>query len=106
MRLKILGIALLTVGSSLLLASTTAHPSSQPVKPEPCQAGYFRVDIRVYGQRLELGIDPKTHLSNVLEVTQNDPAANPPDRRYVVQSACVRPLTNAENQALFDGGSK
>lgn len=93
-----------TIASSMLLASATASPPH--IQPQPCQSGYFRADIRAYGQRLELGIDPKTHLSNVITVTQNDMDANPPDRRYVVLSACLRPLTNAENQALFNQGAK
>lgn len=61
-------------------------------------------EVRIYGQRLEAGIDPKTK-DIVPEVTQND-WADANDKRFVVAKVCLRPLSNEENVELFEWGSK
>ena len=99
------GIGAVAISAALLLGAWGKSQPPPTIKPSPCQAGYFQRDVRIYGQRLELGIDPKTHLSDVQTVTQNDPAADPPDRRYIVAQVCVRPLKNAENIELFLQGA-
>ena len=92
-----------------LLALTSPAHAQQQTTPHVAyvfpaggrQGGTFQSTIG--GQRLETGLDPVTHAEQ-LEVTQNDPAASPPDRRYVAASVCVRPLTAAERLAQFHEG--
>ena len=96
-----LTLALLTLALRYQQISV-AYARPAPAAPS-CPAGYFRADVRIGGQRLETGLDPVTHAEQ-LEVTQNAPAASPPDRRYVAASVCVRPLTAAERLAQFHEG--
>lgn len=93
----------------ILLAIAVLTWSRASARPAPaaqaCPAGYFRADVRVPGQRIETGLDPVTHAERP-EVVQNDPAASPPDRRWVAASVCVRPWTAAEYLEMFHQGSQ
>lgn len=99
-------IALVSVAASVMGADQApAAGRKAPVDRGPCAAGYTRYDVRVYGQRLEEP-DPRPGADHSrLTLTQNSWDDVATDHRYVVISACARPLTNDENMELFTWGS-
>ena len=102
-------VAIVRFGAVALLAACTAAATAVGLhenenRAPACPAGYFAADVRNYGQRIEYGPDPVTHVNRYV-ITQNDWAPVRPDHRYVVSRECVRPLTNAENRELFEFGS-
>lgn len=83
---------------ALALAGTAvAGAAHQPPGPQPCPTGYLAREVRLDHQRLEP--DPRPDRSPVVvhNTWPEDTApGTPPDRRYVVALACVRPLTPTE----------
>ena len=101
-------VGIVRVAAVALLAASTAVAVAVGLHEDKgrsaCPAGYFAADVRNYGQRIESGPDPVTHKQRYV-IVQNDWAPVRPDHRYVVSRECVRPLTDAENNELFQWGS-
>lgn len=87
-----------SVSGAAAYAAGDHRPPTTPALS--CPAPYQLAEVHVYGQRIEHGLDG--HGPSQV-IVQNDPAAVPPDNRYVVSLACVRPLTDAERNAAFYG---
>ena len=99
-----------TIAPAAVLAAFLAggHHGKPAPAPTPAPAAcvapaQWFPEIRVYGQRLEAGIDPVTHGTRT-EVTQN---SEPGDQRFVVLTGtpgapgvCLRPLTAAERNPV------
>lgn len=96
-----LGIWTALIAVVLLAGSADAH--GRHGGPMTCPKGYDVTEVHVYGQRIELGIDPVTHESNLHQVVQNGADFPTDDPRYVVALVCVRGLTAAERDAAFWG---
>ena len=96
-------IALVVLAVAAIAGAHHGKPTPTPTPPACVAPAQWFPEIRVYGQRLEAGIDPVTHGTRS-EVTQN---SEPGDPRFVVLTGtpgspgvCLRPLTSAERNPV------
>lgn len=75
--------------------------ASASVRFSDCPKGYVKTEVRIYGQRMEAGIDPQTG-DRREEVVQND-RTDPKDHpgTYVVALACARGMNGTEAAFLM-----
>lgn len=87
--------------ASVLFAGAAAARHTATTSPAVgCPAGYYVREVRLEHQRLESDPDPD-HSPVVIPNTWPEDAApgTPPDRRYTIALACVRPLTTRERDS-------
>lgn len=101
--------AILGVGAAVTigLLGAASAVAQAPQQVGPCPPGYRPYDVRVYGQRLEEpNPRPGADHSQPTLVQNNWEYDTADDPRFVVITACVRPLTDAENKEIFRWGSQ